>query len=110
MSTFEVIVLPGAEAEMEAAFRWLTERSPQHAPNWYNGIIDAILSLEELPGRCALAPESADSPFEIRQLLYGKRPHLYRILFAIRPGQVIVLHVRHAARHHAEGPPRKRRR
>jgi len=42
------------------------------------------LSLANFPERCALAPESNHFPFEVRQLLYGKRPHTYRILLAIR--------------------------
>jgi hypothetical protein len=34
-----------------------------------------------MPKRCPLAPENASVPFEMRQLLYGRKPHFYRILF-----------------------------
>jgi plasmid stabilization system protein ParE len=97
--SYTVIVLKDAEREIEEAYQWLLKQTRQYAPLWYNGIIDAILSLEELAGRCPRAPENAETPHEeIRQLLYGKRPHLYRILFSIRDDKVMILHVRHAAR------------
>jgi plasmid stabilization system protein ParE len=96
---FTVIITPDAEQEMEDAYLWLLPQTDQHAPLWYNGLIEAILSLENMPGRCPLAPESAAvNAEEIRQLLYGTPPHLYRILFSIRSETVVILHVRHAAR------------
>ena len=61
-------------------------------------MIDAILWLEDFPARCPMAPENVEfSEKEIRQLLYGRRPHLYRILFSIQGSRVLVLHVRHGA-------------
>jgi plasmid stabilization system protein ParE len=97
--SYTVIIMPDAEQEMEDVYAWLLSQTKQHAPLWYNGLIDAILSLEDMPTRCPLAPESASMDAqEIRQLLYGTPPHLYRILFEIRAGTVLVLHVRHAAR------------
>ena len=42
--------------------------------------------------------ESRDFPFEVRQLFYGRRPHVYRILFTIRGGVVYVLHIVHGRR------------
>ena len=61
---------------------------------WFRRIREAIFSLSEFPQRCPLAPENAEFPFEVRQLIYGKRPHQYRILFTIEEGAVIVLHGR----------------
>jgi plasmid stabilization system protein ParE len=48
--------------------------------------------------RCPIAPESARFPFEVRQLLYGRKPHVYRILFTIENNTVNVLHIRHGRR------------
>jgi hypothetical protein len=50
-----------------------------------------------MPRACSLAPESDYFGREIRQLLYGKRQHKYRILFEIREQTVVVLRVRHGA-------------
>lgn len=63
-----------------------------------SGTGDAIASLATSPSRCPLAPENADSPFEVRHLLYGRRPHVYRILFTIGGNTVTVLHIRHGRR------------
>jgi hypothetical protein len=59
---------------------------------------DAIASLAQFPERCALAPESTVFPFEVRHLLYGHAPHVYRILFTIEDKTVYVLHIRHSRR------------
>ena len=65
---------------------------------WFNGLIDAINSLELYPLRCPIAPESDEFEEQIRQLLYGKRGRAYRILFTVAGETVRVLHVRHGAR------------
>lgn len=64
------------------------------------GLLDAIQGLRVLPTRCPLAPESADMPVEIRQLLYGKRGGVYRILLSVQEEQkvVVVWRIRHSAR------------
>ena len=64
----------------------------------FGDLREAIGSLSELPLRCRVAPESRDSPVEVRQLLYGRKPHVYRILFGVDGDLVQVLHVRHARR------------
>jgi plasmid stabilization system protein ParE len=47
-------------ADAEEAFLWIQQESPSKADEWYNGLVDAILSLENFPNRCLLAPESED--------------------------------------------------
>jgi hypothetical protein len=53
--------------------------------------------------RCPLAPENKEFPFEVRQLLYGRKPHLYRVLFTIEGDTVVVLHIRHGRRRRLPG-------
>lgn len=53
---------------------------------------------EHNPERCGLAPENEWFPGELRQLLYGKRRGVYRILFEVRDTTVYILRVRHGAR------------
>ena len=101
--TYRVEVTDQAEAEAEEAYLWILERAPEAAARWWNGLDAAILSLEEMPARCRLAPENDEFEEEIRELLYGKRQHRYRILFTIREQTVIVLHIRHGAREHLKG-------
>lgn len=81
---YRVKVSPSALADAESAYLWLKEQvSDKQATKWYNGLVDAIYSLDTLPLRCPLAPESEELGVELRQLLYGKRSAAYRILFAV---------------------------
>jgi len=65
---------------------------------WFQGLEQAIASLADFPMRCPLAPENADSAFEVRQLLYGRKPHLYRVLFTVKGDTVAILHIWHGRR------------
>jgi toxin ParE1/3/4 len=51
---------------------------------------------EDHPNRCAVTRKKD----ELRHLLYGYKPHIYRLIFRVLERQklVEVLHVRHGAR------------
>src|SRR5277367_4182770 len=97
--TFRVETTATAEQEGDAILDWLMS---QHAGDagvrWFKSLQDANASLTEFPKRCPLAPESVIFPFEVRHLLYGHPPHVYRILFTIEGDVVFVLHIRHGRR------------
>jgi len=63
---------------------------------WYLGLRDAIRALQGSPNRCPAAPEDPG----LRHLLYGNKPHIYRVIYRVfeKPKQVHVLHIRHGAR------------
>jgi plasmid stabilization system protein ParE len=86
-----------ALSEIDETLDWLAEQSETAALRWHERLIDALRSLEHHPERCELAPESDWFGAEIRQLLYGKRRGMYRILFEIRGQNVCILRVRHSA-------------
>ena len=95
---YHVRVTREAELEMTETFLWRSENfSAEAAAQWYNGITDALYSLEEMPRRCGFAPENEHFEEEIRQLLYGKRGSQYRILFSISGETVWILHVLHSS-------------
>jgi plasmid stabilization system protein ParE len=64
--------------------------------------LKAILRLEEQPNRCPATPEKA----QLRHLLYGNKPHVYRVIFRVveKRKRVDVLHVRHGARDKLKAP------
>lgn len=95
---YRVEITDTAAADAEAAYLWIRSQSPDAADRWFNGLYAAIDSLETFPARCGLAPEAEDAEVEVRQLLYGRRPHVYRILLVIRGTTVFILHIRHGAR------------
>lgn len=95
---YHVEVTLQAQAEALEIFVWKGEHhSVEIAAEWYNGIMQALYSLDEMPRRCALALENEDFPDEIRQLLFGKRGDTYRVLFTVRGDRVHILHIRHGA-------------
>ena len=79
--------------------------SISHLPRPNAGIKVFFKQMETLtrqPSRCPRATESDKFPEELRELLYGKRNSKYRIVFAIRNEDVVVLYVHHAARKELE--------
>ncbi len=93
---FHVELAEQAQHDIAAIYDWLQSQDAGEAgERWFLALRAAMNSLANLPARCPLAPENQDSPAEVRQLLYGRRPHVYRILFAI---EVQVLHIRHGRR------------
>ena len=100
--TYRVETTDEADADAERAYRWIANQAPERAPDWYNGLLDAIDSLKEQPMRCPLAPEDYVFQAEIRQCLYGKRSGIYRVLFMIRDDTVYVLRILHGARQSLE--------
>lgn len=98
MKEYQVIILPAAERDISTAYQWLAQQDELAAMRWYNQLLEVIFSLDTLPERCSLAPESKSFNTEIRQIFHGRRQHKYRILFTVRQGDIHVLHVRHGAR------------
>lgn len=83
----------------QAILEWLlSEHAGDAGLRWFLAMEDAIASLASFPERCLLAPENARFPFEVRQLLYGHKPHVYRILFTMDGATVNILHIRHGRR------------
>jgi len=85
-----------AERDLESLYEEINARDSAAARQWYRGLEQAILSLSEAPKCCAVSPENK----RLRHLLYGERPHVYRVIYRVdnRQGQVDVLHIRHGAR------------
>jgi mRNA-degrading endonuclease RelE of RelBE toxin-antitoxin system len=83
----EILYLEKNAAESSAAARW------------YNGLEEAVFTLEARPNRCPAAPEARKVNRQLRQLLFGAKPHAYRVIFEVdeRRRSVSVLTIRHGA-------------
>jgi plasmid stabilization system protein ParE len=67
------------------------------AARWHAGLRAAVRRLATNPERYPLAYEAVDLGIELREMLYGRHRHVYRILFTI-DGQTVNIHrIRHAA-------------
>lgn len=94
---FRVTITPEAEEGIRSAYLWIRAYSPDLANEWMNGLFQAMQSLDTMPRRAPVAFENEFFREELRQLLYGKRGRIYRILFTIQDDEVQVLFVRHSA-------------
>src|ERR1700677_619104 len=83
-----------------AAFERIREAAPLHSEAWLTGLFEAILSLDEIPARCPVIPETGQLGFPARQLLHGKGRGVYLSIFDVREKkqQVRVLRICHASR------------
>ena len=91
-------ILEMAHCDMRGMYSFISRKiSPASASKWYYGLLAKIRTLERFPERWPLAYEAADVGFDLRVILYGRRPQIYRVLFEVQNGSVIVHRVRHAA-------------
>lgn len=95
---FVLTVRRKAFADIRANVGWLaTHFSAVAATRWQERATSAIRSLENDPARCPLAEEAADLGLELRELVFGRGKHKFRVLFTIDGDSVNVHRVRHAA-------------
>jgi len=100
---FRVEITEEAEADSKTILEWLiSENAGETGMRWFRRLDKAIASLASMPERCPVAPESADLQLEVRHLLYGHKPHIYRVIFTISGEVVHVLRIRHARRKQLE--------
>lgn len=94
--TYLVNLTSRAQRDLARLYEDIDAEYSVTALQWYRGIKQAILSLEHRPNRCPLV-RMRD---RLRHLLYGHKPHIYRVIYRVREKQkqVEVLHIRHGAR------------
>jgi len=96
--THTVILSPRARDDLRRNAGWMARNvSVRSADRWLARAEAAVNSLANHPERCPEADEAAELGFDLRALLHGRRPHVFRVLFTIDGDAVNVLHVRHAA-------------
>lgn len=97
---YRVVLADSARADAESLYQWVIEKAPLRGPEWFDKLLDCLYSLNRSPKRCPLALEARRSHREIRNLLYGKRGRIYRILFEVDEERrmVWILHIRRGAR------------
>ena len=91
---YQVIITPSAKADIFETNAWLLENYPDIAEKWLWETSQKITSLAKFPERCPVSPESEAFDVVVRQLICGKKPHTYRILFSIQEEKVYILRVR----------------
>jgi plasmid stabilization system protein ParE len=98
MNDFELEYTLGAQAEIEDAYRWIKERSPQGAAKWREDLIEKMEALSRTPHIHPIAPESERFSKAIRLLLFRKRRSQFRVYFTTETKRVVILSVRRSSR------------
>jgi plasmid stabilization system protein ParE len=97
--SYRIVFTPRARADAIEALRWIAERSPDAAARWYAGLEKAIAKLGNDPEHHPVAEEESERlGITIRQVLYGRRRGVYRILFSVEAETVYLHYIRHSAR------------
>jgi len=91
-----VSITSRAERDLAHLYGVINAEHSEAALKWYQGLKEAILSLEVQPNRCPVTRRRD----KLRHLLYGHNPHTYRVIYRVLENQkqVDVLHIRHGAR------------
>jgi plasmid stabilization system protein ParE len=99
---YVVLVTPEAEAGIIGAFHYIHDRSPANAAKWLRSLYKQIGTLEQMPGRCAMARESQYFDEELRCSVFKS----HRIVFRVEETNSIVrvLFVRHVKQRPAGEP------
>jgi plasmid stabilization system protein ParE len=93
---YEVRLAKRAINDLRHIYKTIEADTSRAADGWFRGLESAIFTLETHPARGAVPPERP----HLRHLLYGNKPHVYRILYSIDENRkiVYVAQIRHGAR------------
>ena len=74
-----------AERDLALIYDRIHAEYSETALRWYAGLKKTVLSLEDKPLRCPVVRKRD----KVRQLLYGSKPHVYRVFYPERSPQAI---------------------
>jgi toxin ParE1/3/4 len=95
-AAFRVELTNRASLDLESIYDDINADNASAAAAWFNGLEATVFSLQHSPDR---GPRTREDR-RLRQLLYGHKPHVYRIIYSVARSTkcVRVLHIRHGAR------------
>lgn len=98
--TYLIELAARAARDLEILYVEKNAAESHAAARWYNGLEQAVYALASYPHRCPVAPEARRTKRKLRNLLYGTKPHIYRVIYEVDEERetVWVLTIRHGAR------------
>jgi len=89
--SYRVEITSRALRDLAGICKRIDAETTARAARWFDGMEKAINRLEEHPPRALVTPEHR----KLRHFLYGKKPHVYGIIYAIEEdtSTVYVLHI-----------------
>jgi toxin ParE1/3/4 len=93
---YQVDFTDRAKRDLELIYLNINAEHSVAALKWYRNLRSSIDTLENLPARCPITRARN----QLRHLLFGNRPHVYRVIFRMVEEQkrVLILTIRHSAR------------
>ena len=93
---YHVDITRRAERDLAAIFGAIDAANSRTSARWNSGLVQSLLTLEISPRQCPKTPEDPN----LRHLLFGKKPHVCRVIYALdeRLQIVTILHIRDGAR------------
>jgi len=93
---YRVEITDRALRDLASIYKRIQAQTTARAARWFDGMEKAINSLEKHPQRAPVTPEDRT----LRHLPYGKKPSVYRIIYALEKetSTVYVLHIRQPGR------------
>ena len=96
--TFDVVIHSHAVEDMRRAYKFVFKNAPNTVTKWFDRLQSHIQTLSYQPQRCPIARESKRVSIEVRELHFGRRPNVFRILFTIDEATVRILKIVRAQR------------
>ena len=96
--THSVVVQRLARNDLRSDYTWAAQHAPVAAARWLDRFQERLRTLARNPERCGSAPEGRKVKLDLRQILFGRRPNVFRAIFVIEGGKVRVLRVLRAQR------------
>jgi plasmid stabilization system protein ParE len=93
---YRVNITARAEQDLDNLYRYIQAEQSGQAAIWFNALHEALQSLGSLPHRAAAVREGSN----LRHLLHGNKPNIYRVIYSIDDTEriVTILTIRHGAR------------
>lgn len=73
---YRVDLTARAARNLRKIYITINAENTKQAHTWFNGLEQMVFSLDEHPTRGAVIPEGGG----LRHLLYGGKPHVYRVI------------------------------
>ncbi len=96
--TFHVVIQRLAILDLDDAFVRASRQAPATAARWLDRFEAALQRLDTNPQSWPRAREHGKLDVELREMLFGRRPNVYHVIFMIDGESVHILRIRRAQR------------
>ncbi|MBA4188031.1 MAG: hypothetical protein C0467_08430 [Planctomycetaceae bacterium] len=95
--SFTVNITRRANGDVDAAEAAVTQLGAAALGRWRSRLLRVIEILERDPHRYPESEDATNVGLDLREAIFGRKPHVHRVLFTIDGTTVTIHRVRHAA-------------